>query len=91
MNRIDRPLQKFARVVGKISYLLFVVCGVFWYLKRQELGAADPVTTSFLASMFFFVMVGFLLGIMGNTDIPDLRVRRSEDRAVADEDEDEPS
>ena len=60
-------------------YLLGVVCGIFWYLKRQELGATDPVTASFLASMFFFVLVGFLLGIMGNADIPDLKVRPSAD------------
>ena len=86
MNRIDRPLQKVARVVGKICYLLFVICAVFWYLKRQELGATHPVTASFLASMFFFVLVGFLLGIMGNADIPDRRGRRSEDKAGADDD-----
>lgn len=79
MKKPDRPLQKVARVAGKLCYLLCIVCGVFWYLKRQELGATDPVTASFLASTFFFVFVGFLLGIMGNADLPDLRIRSSKD------------
>ena len=63
--------------MGKICYLLAVVSGVFWYLKRGELGATDPITASFLASLFFFLFVGFLLGIMGNADIPDLKIRLS--------------
>lgn len=79
MNRIDRPLQKVARIVGKICYGLCLLCGVLWYLKRQELGATHPITASFLASTFFFIFVGFLLGIMGNADVPDLKIRSSED------------
>ena len=86
MNRIDRPLQKVARVVGKICYVLCLVCGVLWYLKRQELGATHPVTASFLASTFFFVFVGFLLGIMGNADVPDLKIRPSEEAPETEDD-----
>ena len=33
-----------------------------------------PVTASFLASSFFFIFIGFVFTVIGNTDIPSFKV-----------------
>ena len=73
-----RPLQKFSLFMGWLSFILAVVCAVFFFIKKEDLGIRDPITTSFMASMFFFICVGGLAFVMGKADIPDFKVRRDE-------------
>jgi len=67
-------LQKITLFIGVVCFMLSLVCGVFLYLKVNELGADHPISASFLGSMFFFFFVGFLLTIVGKADVPDLRI-----------------
>lgn len=74
-----RPLQKFSLFMGWLSFILAVVCAVFFFIKKEELGIRDPITSSFMASMFFFICVGGLLFVMGKANIPDFKIRRDEE------------
>lgn len=75
MSYKSRLLKKVALIVGRLCFLIAVVCGVFLYLKIDELGAGHPISASFLASIFFFTFVGILLSIIGKANIPDLKIR----------------
>ena len=67
-------LQKISGAVGKICFLLSVLCAVALYLKVKELGMQHPVSASFLASSFFFLFVGFVLMVIAKTDLPSFKV-----------------
>ena len=55
------------------SFVIAAVCGVFLYIKVGEMGYQNPVTASLLASVFFFLFVGFLLVFIGRCDIPSFK------------------
>jgi len=67
-------LQKFSNILGILSFILAVVCVVFLYFKVQELGMQNPVSASFLASIFFFCFIGVLFTVIANANIPSFRV-----------------
>ena len=71
-------LQKSALVFAGISFVLVLVSGVFLYLKSEELGFNDPVSASFLASIFFFISVGIVLSVIGLIDMPNFRFDKEE-------------
>ncbi len=66
-------LQKLATVSGIISFVLSAVCGVFLYFRVQDIGFENPVSASLLASVFFFLFVGFLLVFVGSCNIPSFK------------------
>ncbi len=74
MKKRKSMLQRSSGVVGKICFLLAVLCAVALYFKVQELGMQHPVSASFLASSFFFIFIGFVFTIMGNADLPSFKV-----------------
>ena len=74
MDKKRHILQRITLIIGVVCFVISLVCGVLLYLKVNELGADHPVSASFLASMFFFFFVGFLLTFIGKADVPDLRI-----------------
>ncbi|MCM8882093.1 MAG: hemerythrin family protein [Candidatus Thiodiazotropha sp.] len=69
-----RPIQKVLVVIAVISYLTAIACGVaaFYFGK----GTFDPITASLMASVVFFVGVGIVLHVIGNTDLPNLKIEQ---------------
>ena len=80
MKKTKGILQKVSTVSGIISFILSVVCGVFLYLRVQETGFENPVSASLLASVFFFLFVGFLLVFVGSCNIPSFKFDNSNDK-----------
>ncbi len=74
MEKKRHILQTTSLYAGVMCFIASLVCGAFLYIKVNELGADHPISASFLASMFFFFFVGFLLTIVGKADVPDLRI-----------------
>ncbi len=74
MKKTKSGLQKFSTLLSIVSFILAVVCAVFLYIKVQDIGMKNPVSASFLASVFFFCFIGVLFSIMGNANIPSFRV-----------------
>lgn len=65
-------VQKVCLWSAYVCFFMGAVCGVFLYLKTQELNASDPVIASFLASLFFFVFTGVSLFLMAKANLPNL-------------------
>ncbi len=78
MRRKKNLFQRGALISAKISFLLSALSGVFLYLKVNELGYENPVSASLLGALFFFLFMGVLLTIVGNSDIPSFKVDPSE-------------
>lgn len=74
MKKRKNILQRSSAIIGKSCFLLAVLCAVALYFKVKELGMQHAISASFLASSFFFVFVGFVLTVIGNTDIPSFKV-----------------
>jgi Ni/Fe-hydrogenase subunit HybB-like protein len=74
MKQRVNMLQTISGAIGKICFLLSVLCAVALYLKVKELGMQHPVSASFLASSFFFLFVGFVLTVIAKTDLPSFKV-----------------
>ena len=56
--------QKIAIVTAVLSYLAAVACVVI-VIVREDAGQMDPVKASLLASVVFFVGVGYVLQVIG--------------------------
>jgi len=74
MKKRKSVFQKSSGIIGKICFLLAVLCGVALYFKYQELGMQNPISASFLASAFFFVFIGVVFTVIANADIPSFKV-----------------
>ena len=72
-------LQKISTLSAGASLVLALVTGVFLYLRLRDVGSDDPLSASLMAATFFFLCVGFVLGVMGRTDIPNFRFDESEE------------
>lgn len=66
-------LQKVSSIFGILSFISAAICAVFLYINLGESGANNPVSASFLASIFFFIFVGFVLLVIGKTDLPSFK------------------
>jgi hypothetical protein len=75
MKNRKSVLQKLSSIIGKICFLLAVLCAVALYFKVQELGMHHPISASLLASSFFCGFIGFVFTYIGNADIPSFKVR----------------
>jgi hypothetical protein len=74
MKKRKNILQKASAIIGKVCFLLAVLCAAALYFKVKELGMQHVISASFLASSFFFVFVGFVLTVIGNVDIPSFKI-----------------
>ncbi len=74
MKKRKSILQKSSGIIGKICFLLAVLCAAALYFKIQELGMQHPINASFLASSFFFIFIGFVFTVIGNSDLPSFKV-----------------
>ncbi|MCK5903270.1 MAG: hypothetical protein KAG28_08990 [Cocleimonas sp.] len=80
MNKQKSNLQKLAGIIGKLCFILSVVCAVTLYFKVNELGMQHPISASFLASSFFFIFVGIVLTVIDRTDIPSFKLSVATDK-----------
>ncbi len=78
MIREKGLLQKISIVSAGLSFVLALVTGVLLYLRLDSVGANNPISASLMASTFFFLCVGAVLGIMGSADLPNLKIGDSE-------------
>ena len=72
----DKPkgtFQKVSKISAIISYILMAVSGYFLYIESQALGMGDPVTASWLATFFFFLITGFSLMLLSKANLPSFR------------------
>ena len=65
--------QKISLFSAKFSFVIALLCGITLYIKVEEIGYQSPISASLLGSLFFFLFVGGLLTIVGNSDIPSFR------------------
>lgn len=70
--------QKTSLAFAVISFVLSVVSGFMLYFRLDEVNDFDPVNSSFLASFFFFICIGFVLTVIGKANIPSFKVGDSE-------------
>ncbi|MFW2371781.1 MAG: hypothetical protein ACN4GM_01570 [Gammaproteobacteria bacterium] len=70
MTKKTGKLQKISSVLGILSFIFAAICMVFLILRIDEFGANNPVSASLLASTFFFIFVGFVLLVIGKTNLP---------------------
>ena len=80
MKQAKGVLQKVSTVSGIISFVLSAICAVFLYLKVEEIGFENPISASLLASIFFFLFVGFLLVFIGGCNIPSFKFDDSKEK-----------
>lgn len=73
MSNKPGKLQKITSGIGILSFISAAVCAILLYLRIGESGANNPVSASLLASIFFFIFVGFVLLVIGNTDLPSFK------------------
>lgn len=73
MKKRKSALQKASKVTGIVCFLLSVVCAIALYIKLPELGVEHPISASLIASIFFFVFIGFVFTVIANTDIPSFK------------------
>ena len=73
MSKNPGKLQKLSSGLGILSFVSAAVCAIFLYIKIAESGANNPVSASLLASVFFFIFVGFVLLVIGKTNLPSFK------------------
>jgi hypothetical protein len=73
MKKPKGILQRVAAWSGMASFAMAAVCAVILYFKVKSTGFNNPVSASFLASVFFFIFAGVLLGIIGKSDLPSFK------------------
>lgn len=65
--------QKVSFCIAMLSYVGAVACFVGVFIMKADLGIDHPVTSSFMASVVFFICVGVVLQVIGTTNLPSLR------------------
>ncbi|MCW9013890.1 MAG: hypothetical protein OQL06_08910 [Gammaproteobacteria bacterium] len=73
MTTAKRPLQKLSSYAAIISFILGVASAVTLYLRLPEHDINNPVSASLLACIFFFILVGFVLSIIGSANLPSFK------------------
>ena len=67
-------LQRVSVFSGVLSFILAIVCSGFLYVRMGEVGGNNPISTSLMASIFFFICVGVILTIIGKSDLPSFKI-----------------
>ncbi len=72
-----RLLQKIAKIIAVISTLVAIACVLYvaLYVEKEDV----VMKASFGASAFFFFMVGLVLKVISDTNIPDLKISDNND------------
>ncbi|MCW8956447.1 MAG: hypothetical protein OQL09_06160 [Gammaproteobacteria bacterium] len=73
MKKPTSILQKIATIFGVLSFISAVICAFFLYFQLDDSGPNNPVSASLLASIFFFIFVGFVLLVVGKTNLPSFK------------------
>ena len=76
MQNEKRLLQKISSVSGVICFIAAVVAAIIIVIAGSE--ASEVFRASLGATTFFFFMVGIVLTTMGNTNLPNLTIDKTE-------------
>ncbi|MFT5760328.1 MAG: ATP/ADP translocase [Alteromonadaceae bacterium] len=66
-------LQRISKVCGIISFIIAAISIIVLTLYTAD--ASEVFRASVGATTFFFFMVGIVLVVIGDTDLPDLKVK----------------
>ena len=77
MTKKKGVLQKISIVSAVVSFVLALISGIMLYLRLESGGGNNPISASFMASMFFFICVGGVLTVIGTADIPSFKIDNS--------------
>jgi hypothetical protein len=66
-------LQRISKVCGIISFIIASIGFVVLAISAAD--ASEVFRASVGATTFFFFMVGIVLVVIGDTDLPDLKVK----------------
>ncbi len=78
MTKRKGVLQKLSLVSAVVSFALALATGVMLYLRLENTGIDNPISSSLISSTFFFVCVGVVLAVMGTADISSFKADSSE-------------
>lgn len=56
-----------------LSYVGAVATFIGIFIMKEEYGFEHPITSSFMASVVFFIGVGVVLQVIGTADLPSLK------------------
>lgn len=73
-------LQKFSLASGIVSFVLAIIAAVMLYFRLENTDMYNPISASLLASIFFFIFVGFILTVIGKADIPSFKFDNTEEK-----------
>jgi hypothetical protein len=65
--------QKVSFYIAMLSYVGAVACFAGVFIIKADLGFNHPITSSFMASVVFFISVGIVLQVIASTNLPSLR------------------
>ncbi len=65
-----------------MSFISALICGFFLYFQLDDSGPNNPVSASLMASIFFFIFVGFVLLVIGKTDLPSFKPDNVSDKNI---------
>ncbi|GAA6203492.1 hypothetical protein [Thalassotalea sp. SU-HH00458] len=68
-----RKLQKVATFISYVAILIAIACAAFLLMVDAE---EKVMRASLGATSFFFFMVGLVLHTIGNSDLPDLTIKK---------------
>lgn len=80
MTKRKGMLQKISLVLAVVSFVLAFASGIILYLRLESVGSDNPISASLMASTFFFICVGVVLGVIGKADIPSFKIDNSEEK-----------
>ena len=72
-------LQKISFYSGVISFILAFILSIVVYVRIESIGTNNPVFTSLMATIFFFVSMGVVLTIMGKANLPSFKFDKSDE------------
>jgi len=73
-------MQKTSLILASVSIFLAIASGVMLYLNFNVVDRDNTMIASYTASTFFFLCVGFVLTVIGKTDIPSFKFDDTEDK-----------
>jgi hypothetical protein len=65
--------QKISFYCAMGSYICAVATFIGIFIMKEEYGFEHPITSSFMASVVFFIGVGVVLQVIGSANLPSLK------------------
>ena len=66
--------QKISFYSAIVSYICAVASFIGIFIVKAEYGFNHPITSSFMATVVFFIGVGVVLQVIGTANLPSLKI-----------------